>query len=534
MKVKCFKIILLALTIFMAIGISACFSPLGYKGDGDTSISIRLGGGGAMARSAVDPEALQYTLTFSGPGNRRVTESAGWGETVVAKVVPGRWSISVRAFDPADPNITRAVGEAYSIDVRAGAQNNVDIKMAVYWEVGSWAELETAIATGEYDAFIAVTAPFDAGAMITTAAPGNPDRIFTLTSLGGPHTISRTATGSLFTVGADTELILRDITLEGSTGNNAPLLRVNPDGKLTLRNGGRVTGNTYTTSVEHSGGAGIFMDGGNLEIAGGEILNNTLNNSSATHTWGGGIYAINSSSVLMTGGSISGNKITSILSIPNNNGGGGIALINSCYFEMIDGVIENNSVYSENTSGGLSAGASGGGVYIDLWQNNTNSSFYLRGGKIRNNVCSSKDAASYGFNAGGGVAIRGAFYMSGGIISGNSISSSVNPNPSYQTNQDGSYGGGVGILAHVSSTSIFEKTGGVIYGNDVEGYDNDNIPLKNTAHNDTDGWGCGHAVFFGNDVYGYAQKPRRNVTAWENDDLDGSIIGLDGGWELAP
>jgi hypothetical protein len=90
----------------------------------------------------------------------------------------------------------------------------------------------------------------------------------------------------------------------------------------------------------------------------------------------------------------------------------------------------------------------------------------------------------------------GTFTMSGGAISGNTASAS---------------GGGVYVS---SSSGTFTKQDGTIYGS------NASEDLKNTASN-----GAGHAVYAGS-------AKRRNSTADAGVNLDSSVSGGAGGWEM--
>jgi hypothetical protein len=194
---------------------------------------------------------------------------------------------------------------------------------------------------------------------------------------------------------------------------------------------------------------------------------------------------------------------------------------------MTGGVIEGNTVNSRSTS--LGTAATGGGVYL-----RSNAYFYFKGGIIRNNSCVGQSSNSYGGARGGGGYKGwegGYFFMEGGVISGNSCSSSINPNKTYGTGgmyADGAYGGGV--CFDTIGGGSFVKTGGIIYGNEVTGVDADGIPLKNTAQSDSSGLGGGHAVFYNNEL-AYTQKLRRNTTAYENRNMDGSVSGSAGGWD---
>jgi uncharacterized repeat protein (TIGR02543 family) len=334
-------------------------------------------------------------------------------------------------------------------------------------------------------------------------------------------TVTRTNTsGRLFLVDNRVTLILENITLRGINNNYSSLVYVN--GKLILRNGGKITGNTIPSTGSASNstyGAGVYIAGGTLEIAGGEISFNTL--SGIGYKYGGGIYVGNAGTVLMTGGVIKGNRVTS-----SNNfaRGGGIHLTTNCRFDMIDGVIEGNTAEGSQAYGGgidIDAGyfemlngtienntvyaretARGGGVYYYEGSASIDRHFFnFKGGKIRNNSCYADDGYAYG----GGIYIRfnittsydGRCTMSGGVINGNTCTSTTY-----------SYGGGV----REDNSRSFVKTGGIIYGNDVTGNDSDGIPLRNMT-NSAEG-GSGHAVYIN------SSGKFRDTTTWQNDNMD--------------
>ena len=125
------------------------------------------------------------------------------------------------------------------------------------------------------------------------------------------------------------------LVLEGlgsNRNNNQPLLVVDNQGKLELRNGtirgntlqggnlgngggvwignqssftmsgGAITGNTAARSGNSGGsGGGVFISKGNFTMTGGTINGNTANQ-------GGGVYKENNSTLSRTGGTITGNK----------------------------------------------------------------------------------------------------------------------------------------------------------------------------------------------------------------------------------
>jgi hypothetical protein len=338
------------------------------------------------------------------------------------------------------------------------------------------------------------------------------------------RTLSLSSAGSLFTVGTDVSLELENIVLQGISTNTAPLITVTTDGKLAVKTGGKITGNTYTITTVDTGGAGVFVSGGELEIAGGEINTNTVTGSVAP-ALGGGIF-VDNGSVVMTGGAIRGNIITSIHTGDGSCLGGGIYIRNGSSFEMSAGKIEGNRINSQSTDAG--DGVCGVGVCI------LNSVFRLSGGLIRNNTASNNAYSLWSESYGGGVFIIAAdsfpstFVMEGGIISGNSMTSNVSPNNTGSSYSLGAYGAGVGLHERSGGSCTMTKTGGIIYGNDVTGNDTDGYPLKNEILSDGNST-SGHAVYL--EVNASTTKYWRSATAYETNHMDRSTPGNPGGWE---
>jgi len=347
------------------------------------------------------------------------------------------------------------------------------------------------------------------------------------------HKINLSGNGSIFTLG-EMELIIEDITLEGRNNNNRSLIQVGPRGKLVVGNGGKITGNTYTTAY-NSGGAGVYLDNGTLEIAGGEISGNTVNGT-VTGVRGGGVLAGNGSNIIMNGGAIKDNSVIAVISGDGSAEGGGIALYSGSSFEMNSGVIEGNVI---NVQSAMAGGCRGGGVYISNDDYSEPNAFYFNGGTIRNNECNGQSGYTFGNCMGGGVYIaKSRFIMTGGVINGNKVTHSTNPNQSYSAGGinnviDGAYGGGVMLESSNpnSSDNCFEKTGGIIYGSEAIGNDTDGVPFKNTAQSDSSGLGGGHAVFYNIDLTSADQKPRRNTTAYAINNMASSVSGSAGGWD---
>ena len=380
------KYIFLFAAIFLLL--FACFSPLGYKSE-DTTLSV--GFGGALPRSAINPADLQYEITFSGPGGRIITETANYGETKTVQVVPGTWSISVEAFDPTDPEVTQAIGEAYNIDVRAGRQNNAAIKMAVYREVTTWAGLESVINDNElFDVFIVIKDSFAGNAtsmisILNRTVTIAPESNSTITRIG--------FTNPFFSVQNNGHLIIGsakysgNLTLNGDgvyariinigdfgifsmnggviSGSNSPDSGGIANTGTFIMNNGTISGNSSDMGGGVANGGTFIMNGGTISgngslMGGGAVYNygtfimNSGEISGNSSTWlygfGGGIH--NSGTFTMNGGTISGNSATDVGSGVNNDG---VFNISGSAF-----IHKNNEVYlaanrTINITGNLSA-----------------------------------------------------------------------------------------------------------------------------------------------------------------------------------
>ena len=176
-----------------------------------------------------------------------------------------------------------------------------------------------------------------------------------------PVTISRGASGHLFTVPNRTTLILRDIIIDGGSASN---------------------GGDF---AENGGGALVRVNGGTFAMNTGAVLRN--NASMANNADGGAVTVSGAGTFTMSGGTISGNSA--------QRDGGGVFKGGSGTFTMSGGTISGNT------------GRSGGGVRIN------SGSFIFQNGEITNNTAA---------NDGGGVNISGndtVVTMNGGTISGN-------------------------------------------------------------------------------------------------------------------
>jgi hypothetical protein len=269
-----------------------------------------------------------------------------------------------------------------------------DFINAGIYTVETAAELASAAsqiqASPDEEFIVLVSSDFSCGPVAFTD-PGFSGKTVTLRSQGSTiRDITLSANGSLFTVGTNLGLVLRNIRLEGKSDNNAPLVKVM--GSLVLDDRGSIRNNTNNninigpagSDVSASGG-GVFVDGGTFEMKNGGIYNNRVSADAYTNvasyagtsnarSQGGGVY-VESGTFTMRGGSIYWNTATAV-SLSEQFGanayayGGGV-YINNGVFEGYGGSILSNTANATATSrsGNGAVGnearayARGGGVY---------------------------------------------------------------------------------------------------------------------------------------------------------------------------
>ena len=350
------------LMVFIIISLSACFSPLDYeknqKGNSTLSVSISGKTHSSPARTAINEDDFLYLLDFYGPEGRHIPKSGIWGETVTVQAVPGTWSIIVKAVDPVNQNILKAVGQTYNIEVKDGERNTASVKMAVYSEAGDWTALKTAVEQGSYDEYIVLT-----GDLFVLPANStinlNVDKTITLAAKQDAVIESFGFTGNLFSVSGGGHLIFGvndkngllansgSVSLNGDCGD--AYISVSPFGRFTMNSGvmtgnnsvsggavynegifemnnGIITGNQVT-----SNGAGVF-NAGTFSMSDGQISGNSAVGGASK---GGGVF--NTGTFAMTGGKLSGNS--AFLS--------GDGIYNDGIFEIAynASINENNDVY---------------------------------------------------------------------------------------------------------------------------------------------------------------------------------------------
>jgi uncharacterized repeat protein (TIGR02543 family) len=241
---------------------------------------------------------------------------------------------------------------------------------------------------------------------------------------GSGKTISLGSKGSLFTLSAESgsslTLVLEDITLKGTGGNNAPVVRVKDGGTLDMQDSSLITGNTAS-----SNGGGVVVDsGGALTMSGGAISGNSS-------PWGGGVY-INGGTFTMTGGEVSGNTATY---------GGGVSINSGGTFTMSGGEVSGNF-----------SSLNGGGVFIY----GAGAIFEMSGGEISGN------RSPFG---GGVYILGGTFTMTGGVVYGSEPANGSKKNTSPE-------GAALRISGGASTNTTIERyplaLGGIRFKNRVE------------------------------------------------------------------
>jgi hypothetical protein len=298
-------------------------------------------------------------------------------------------------------------------------------------------------------------------------------------------TVMKSATaGALFTVyGNDAsdvpELILEDITLQGISNNNKALVVIGSSttkkGKLTMKDGGRITGNTNSSGQMTPGGGVQVAAGNTFTMEGGKIDNNHAKSSGGYYGgYGGGVYA--GGTFTMSGGSIENNS-AGIATYPGYGGG-----VYASTFTMSGGVIKNNECVKIND-----------GVAESTFNNTNGGGVYASGTFIMSGNAEISDNSA---ETGGGVSVGVAtFDMQGGTIARNRVSIA-----------------GAAVAVSEYSTK-FLKSGGVIYGTNV-GAD------SNKA---TDGAGSVHSI----EIYEATYDDPPTATKFYYDDTANIGIVLD-------
>ena len=405
---SCWKTIILTFAAAaLLLVFSGCFSP--WEGDGTLTIDL---GGGDLSRAAINSNEIanfDYEIILEGPGGK-ITKTVKGGGAITLELAPGTWDLMLRAIgdrpddDPLGdyklseyfpPRMLRALGFDNAVDVKAGKNTRVTLKMTAAMEVENKEQLYQA--TQMFYSFdkpgifiikkgFSYDGNFYLEGQDLTLITDNTDKEVEL--------IFTDKSTRIFVLYSNTSLVKPSALTLGRPGMKGSLV-LNGNGEDSPRLGSIVSvGNDCT-----------------LIVYDGVKLRNNLNNDPSGNP-GGGVF-VDSGTFIMHGGEVSGNVV-------QNNG--------------------NNGGY-------------GGGVYVE-------GTLEMHG---NSRISGNKVMAGTGYGAtggnGGGIHVAsGIFIMSGGEISGNTADGSNNSSPS------SGRGGGV----YISEGEYFEKTGGVIYGNNGE------------------------------------------------------------------
>jgi uncharacterized repeat protein (TIGR02543 family) len=163
-------------------------------------------------------------------------------------------------------------------------------------------------------------------------------------SLRGSGTLALSSTGYIIYTNANQRVILRDLTLQGISGNNNAVVQVMSANTVFVMHSGKITGNN-----RNSNGAGVNIYDGTFTMYGGEISGNTSTGS------GGGVHLNGSAIFTMHGGTISNNTATA--------NGGGVNMNTDATFRFVAGTIYGNTeadtTLRNNANKGAALNASG-------------------------------------------------------------------------------------------------------------------------------------------------------------------------------
>jgi hypothetical protein len=202
---------------------------------------------------------------------------------------------------------------------------------------------------------------------------------------------------------------------------------------LTMHQGSKISGNRVYSGY----GGGLYVTGESTLImeAGSEISDNhvTVENNDTHAGWGGGLAAVWKSSIVMENGSVISRNTA-------YTGGGGVHMRSSTSLTMTGGDISGNKVEDSVKTTGR-----GGGLYLE-----EGASFTMTGGSIASNTAGIEGGGVY-VNSTAGPFIVG----SGGIIYGGSPAVPANKNTAKEQSGAG--------LGH----AVYDKKSSTPYNNNI-------------------------------------------------------------------
>jgi hypothetical protein len=286
------KMIRPVLIVFLAAVLVtvSCEFPGGMPGGGGNLTVVLPGGNGAalsvLSNAAIS--ALRYHITLAGPGGTIEREAAG-GSVIVA-VEPGKWTVTVDAYDAANTLVgtgvettTVAVGQPASVSIKMAPASAYIAANGIY--IHSEAELRRYL--DDYGTVSGVTFYLENDITVNGGPVGNISST-TATLDGQGHTV---------TLNID------------ATGDQVGLLAQNSGTVKNLKLTGTVTG-TYASNTS-AAGAVAGMNVGIIEKVSSTVeveASNTTSGTAALYT--GGIAGENSGTIrdCSTGGTVDASR----------------------------------------------------------------------------------------------------------------------------------------------------------------------------------------------------------------------------------
>ena len=355
----------------------------------------------------------------------------------------------------------------------------------------------------------------------------------TLTMTGGQVTNNRAENPNGDGYGGGVRTLYTDFVMEGgeisyNTASIGAGVQTNR-GTWEIRDGAQIVSNTAVSGTpENALGAGAYVQATTVLMSGGRVSGNS---ATGGYAQGGGFYLCQSAEFTMTGGEISGNSLT----VPDDTteayptaDGGGVYLTDSS-FTMYGGAISGNAAWY---GGGVSAWAStvdllggmiseneayfsGGGLYFAGADYEADNSYTLAVGgaaRIENNVA--------GDGYGGGIYMYYAtLVMTGGTVSGNQAG---------YDNQAG-YGGGIAAYYYanisIGGNALIRKNVAEDHGGGIALYEYCTLELAYGTISENTASGSGGGIY----SYGDSDSSRNLVTMTDGTVAENDSEGDGGG-----
>jgi len=389
--------------------------------------------GGTVTDVIVTPETAKV-----GTGHTQQFNASVYGtiygtnsQTVIWSVTGGRSGsnisqsglLTVAVNETASTLTVKAVS---TVDTSKSGTATVMVITPVSWvvhDMATWGEAVNGIRNGGNNKAHTITVSGNISVLPTSSTENTFGSVTGISvNIEGNDTISMSGggNGSLLRIGAGQTITVRNITLQGRSGNNSPVVRIESKGEFRLAGSASVTGNINSSL----NGGGVFV-GGNFIMQDNASVTGNISTGSLS---AGGVYVYGGTFIMQDNASVTGNTA---------NNGGGVHVESRGVFNMKSGTISGNTAKF------------GGGVYV---YESSDTVFRMDGGTISDNTAISNPQA-----AGGGV--YGSFTMKGGTISGNTVNA-VNPGGTTAIVDTSALGGGV-----YATTLTME--GGTISGNTI-------------------------------------------------------------------